>query len=208
MNATNMMASAKSVFNELPNIVQDIAKKSLDSLSSLTGWRIVPEPLAHPDDPNVCTLDVPGYKQIESYTCGYVAGAMIMHTFHPRRSLERMIKLCAPDYETGVQTTTLVRALRASGIGVAVRENLTFADICKAIESGYPIVTLTKTPREDVVHWVVIYGYGKATNRLFIAGDDKWNFIGTLLGRKEVSWSDFQRSIWGQRGFGLICWGK
>jgi len=202
------MNTAKAVFNKLQNTVLDFAKTGLDNLSSLTGWRIVPEPLAHPDDPNVCTLDIPGYKQIESYTCGYLAGAMIVHAFHPRRSLNQLLKQCAPDYETGVQTTTLVRALRASGIGVAVRENMTFADICKAIGSGYPVITLTKTPRADEVHWVVIYGYGKAPNRLFIAGDDKWNFIGTLLGRKEVRWSDFQRSIWGQRGFGLICWGK
>jgi hypothetical protein len=107
-----------------------------------------------------------------------------------------------------VQTTTLVRALRASGIGVSCRTKMPFADICEAIDSGYPIISLTKTPRSDEVHWVVIYGYGKKPDRVFIAGDDKLNFIGTWLGRKEVRWVDFRRSVWGEAGFGLICWGK
>jgi hypothetical protein len=192
----------------IPEKIESLAKAALDEFSRLTGWRTVPEPLAHPDDPNVCTLDIPGYKQIESYTCGYVAGSMILHTFHPSRSLSRFFKLCRPDYETGVQTTTLVRALRASGIGVSCRTKMSFADICEAIDSGYPIISLTKTPRSDEVHWVVIYGYGKKPDRVFIAGDDKLNFIGTWLGRKEVRWVDFRRSVWGEAGFGLICWGK
>jgi hypothetical protein len=42
------------------------AKKALDVFASATGMRLFPDPLMHPGGEDVCTLDLPGYRQIES----------------------------------------------------------------------------------------------------------------------------------------------
>ena len=79
------------------------AKKALDVFASATGLRLFPDPLKHPGGEDVCTLDLPGYRQLESYTCGFVAGAMILHTFRPGASLKTFFDECSPDYDTGLQ---------------------------------------------------------------------------------------------------------
>jgi hypothetical protein len=183
------------------------AKKALDVFASATGMRLFPDPLMHPGGEDVCTLDLPGYRQLESYTCGFVAGAMVLHTFRPGASLKKFFAHCSPDYEHGLDTKPLIRCLRANGIGVSQRHNLDFERIVSTIDQGYPIITLTKTPRSDEEHWVVIYGYGKKPNRVFVAGEGL-PLINHLTGQKEIPWSTFSRSKWAERGFGLVCWGK
>ncbi|MBL9160690.1 MAG: hypothetical protein JNJ70_24635 [Verrucomicrobiales bacterium] len=183
------------------------AKKALDILASATGLRLVPDPLLPPAGKDVCILDIQGYRQVESYTCGFVAGAMILHTFHHGASLRRFFEQCSPDREMGLQQNRLVRSLRANGIGVGLRHDLDFENIAATLEQGYPIITLTKTERSDVIHWVVIYGYGRRPNRVFIAGEGL-PLINNLTGHKEIPWPRFSRSKWANRGFGLVCWGK
>lgn len=183
------------------------AKKALDVFASATGLRLFPDPLKHPGGEDVCTLDLPGYRQLESYTCGFIAGAMILHTFRPGASLKTFFDECSPDYDTGLQASQLLRCLRANGIGVSQRHDLDFEKIVSTINQGYPIITLTRTPRADEHHWVVSYGYGKKPNRVFIAGDGL-PLINHLTGQKEIPWSEFSRSKWARPGFGLVCWGK
>ncbi len=182
-------------------------KKALDVFASATGVRLVPDPILHPGGNDVCILEIPGYRQIESYTCGFVAGAMILHTFHPGASLKKFFDQCRPDRDTGLQQNRLVRSLRTNGIGVGERHNLDFESIAATLDEGYPIITLTKTSRSDEVHWVVIYGYGRKPNRVFIAGEGL-PLINNLTGQKEIPWSRFSRSKWAERGYGLVCWGK
>jgi hypothetical protein len=183
------------------------AKRALDRFAKTTGLRLVPDPLMHLAGEDVCILDIAGYRQLESYTCGYAAGAMILHTFRPGASLETFFEQCNPDYEHGLDAKPLIRCLRANGIGVSQRHNLDFDKIASTIDQGYPIITLTKTLRSDEEHWVVIYGYGRHPNRVFIAGEGI-PLINNLTGEKEIPWSAFSRSKWAQRGFGLVCWGK
>ncbi|QIF02843.1 C39 family peptidase [Roseimicrobium sp. ORNL1] len=183
------------------------AKKALDAFAQATRIRIVPDPLWHPGGDEVCLLEVPGYRQIESYTCGFVAGAMILHTFHPGACLKTFFEQCTPGRASGLDTEPLIRCLRANRIGVSVKRELTFKQIAAALDHGYPILTLTRTPRPNEVHWVVLFGYGKNPNRVFMAGEGL-PVLSSLMGQKEVLWSEFSRSKWAQRGFGLVCWGK
>jgi hypothetical protein len=180
-----------------------------DTTLDAAGWRIVPDPLPHPDDEGICTLDVPGYKQIQSYTCGFVAGAMVLHTFHPHRSLRKFFERCNPSHANGLEIQPLIRSLRSSGVGVSERHHLGFPEIVRTIDEGFPIITLVKAKLlgEKMQHWVVIYGYGLSPNRVFIAGDGP-PVVGTLMGRKELLWSEFRSRKWDPRGFGLVCWGK
>jgi hypothetical protein len=176
-------------------------------LDQTTRKRLMPDPLRHPLDLHTQTLDLPGYKQMDAYSCGFVAGAMVLRCFHPRRSLRRFFDLCRPHYDTGISTTALITALRASGVGVSYRKNLTFGKLARALDAGYPVITVVHTPMPNVDHWVVIYGYGRQPNRLFIAGDGL-RVIGAWGARKEVAWERFVKEVWAYRGHGLICWGK
>jgi hypothetical protein len=176
-------------------------------LDKSTRERLLPDPLSHPACERANTLDLPGYKQMDGYSCGFVAGAMVLRAFHPRRSLRRFFNLCRSDYDRGISTTALISALRASGVGISIRRDLTFSGIVKTLDAGYPIITVVHTPVPNVDHWVVIYGYGRNPNRLFIAGDGL-RIIRVWGARKEVAWDTFQQTVWAYRGQGLVCWGK
>ena len=183
------------------------AKKVLDTFAHTTGIRLVPDPLRHPGGEDVCTLEVQGYRQLESYTCGFAAGAMILHTFHPGACLDTFFEQCNPDYDNGLETKPLIRCLRANGLGVSEKHDLTFEKIVTTINQGFPIITLTRTRDRSTEHWVVLYGYGRNPNRVFFAGEGL-PVVNNFTGEKEILWSEFSRSKWAQRGFGLVCWGK
>ena len=178
-----------------------------DAFADRIDWRVIRDPLVHPKSDNVTTLDVVGYRQLESYTCGFAAGLIVLHTFHPKRSIKAFFDLVAANRQWGTQDGRLIKSLRASGVGVAERNDLTFAKICKIIDDGFPIITLVRSRERGVLHWVVLYGYGVKPNRVFIAGEGP-HLIGHWLGYKEALWSDFKRKKWSTSGFGLVCWGK
>ena len=175
-----------------------------DSLVQRTGIRVITDRLPHPASNSVVTLDLQGYRQVETYTCGFVAGLMVLHVLRPEASAEEFYRTCKPDSDIGMGTSKLVRALRKSKIGVSERRDLEFSDIQNAIDSGYPIITSVTTRREQSDHWVVIYGYGVDPDRLFIAG----NGIPHLGNSKKFRFDSFSSKFWSPEGFGLVCWGK
>lgn len=158
----------------------------------------VSDPLVHPETDDVVTLDVPGYRQVQRFTCGYVAGMMVLHTFKPRASEDRFYERCAPDPDEGVPVARLARALRDSGIKVGLRSSFAFDDIRRAIDSGRPVILTVGAGGE---HWVVVYGYGEAPRRVFIAG----NGLPHLSKGKQMTWEAFVRKHGGEDG-GLVCW--
>ena len=180
----------------------EVISNAVDGLSERTGIRVLPDRLSHPNSDDVITLDVPGYFQANTFSCGVTAGLMVLHTFHPSRSKDRFYRRVDPCDSTS--TAQLVRALRQSRIGVGVRYDLSWDRVNRNVSDGYPIITVVKTGDEDVEHWVVIYGVGKKPNRVFIAAN------GCLwITRREYRWKELC-SLWPPegKGFGLVCWGK
>jgi hypothetical protein len=178
----------------------ELAGNVLDRLSERTGIVVMPDRLLHPVNDDVVTLDVPGYRQTNTFSCGFTAAAMVMHYFFPRRSLNRLYDLVGPDPEIGVPTDRMIDALRKSRIAVRESEDLRWNDIRRAICAGLPIILTVNTRKPDVLHWCVIYGAGRKPNRLFVAGQGiPW------LGRKEYSFQEFRRTLWNPVGNGLIC---
>jgi len=57
-----------------------------------------------------------------------------------------------------------------------------------------------KTGREDTDHWVVIYGYGRRPNLVFVAGQGIH-----FIARQRKAWQDFRRQ-WSPPGEGIVCW--
>jgi len=153
-------------------------------------------------DPGVAEvlLDVPIYRQTHSYTCGFVSGLMVLHTFYPHADVWRFFDEVKPSPEQGVTIDKLVRALRMNTIGVSIKRSMDFDDIVKAIDRGFPIITSVVTAAEDEEHWVVIYGYGEIPPCVYVGGD-------TLLSPQRRYWEDF-RDEWGEGRVCLVCWGK
>lgn len=175
-------------------------RNPLDWISGKTGIVMVEDWLKHPGTPDVITLNLPGYRQTTSFSCGATVAAIVVHFFHPRRSINRLYQLVQPDTETGTSTAQLKRALQKSGIAVQERDDLKWADIRRAIENGRPVIVSVVTRKPEVRHWCVVYGIGSKPNRVFLAGHGvPW------VGKKEFTYYEFRAAMWEPAGFGLIC---
>jgi hypothetical protein len=170
-----------------------------DDLVDLTGLEVRAESIPSPCDENETILDIAGYKQNKSYSCGFVAGLMVLHTFYPRKSINSFYYRINPDPVYGTQTNCLISALRKSGISVSVVKGnvFNFNKVARWIEEGKPIITTV----DGDSHWVVIFGVGYKPNRIFIAGYG-------LFQKQEFTWSEFRHKIRGGLGDSLICSGK
>jgi len=168
-----------------------------NALADLTGYRYYQ--LATPDpDPGDVILNVPVYRQAETFSCGFVAALMVVHCFYPRRSPSRLYNLVDPSIQWGTSTSRFINALRASSIGVRKLHKPKFEDVKRSIYDGYPVVTSVR--RKGIEHWIVVIGVRRG-GKLVLAGDS-WH------GVAEVGWSTFSRRMIGAEQLCLVCWGK
>lgn len=144
------------------------------------------------------TLDLAGYRQIDSFSCGGVAAAMAVKFLRPQMSFERIYAAVSPTQD-GAETVRVTRALRSLGIRVSWRKNLTFDDICNAIDAEYPVLVWIKTNDVKTEHWVVLYGYGRRPDLMFIAGRGIHFVARNRMRRREF------RRLWASSGEGLVC---
>ena len=179
---------------------QERALALLKKFIETTGMVAVRVPLQQAANDREVTLDVPGNRQIDDYSCGGVAAAMVVMFLRPQMSFERAYDAVDPTQRFGAGTTRVMRALRSLGVGVSRKTDLTFADICAAIDADQPIIVCVKTGDPGVDHWVVIYGYGRRPNLVFVAGQGL-----PFFARQRTEWPEF-RKVWSPRGEGLICW--
>lgn len=170
-----------------------------DVFSDLTGYAATRVPLARATAPNEVTLDLPGYGQIDSYSCGVVAGVMALKQFKPRARFSDFYARCDPHPVWGTPTAKLVRALRQHGLRVQERDDLGFAGLCGAIDEGSPVLVCVHNPGTDCAHWVVVYGYGRRPSRVFLATNGL-----PFLDRNVVPFGEFTR-LWCPPGNGLVC---
>ena len=155
--------------------------------------------LSHPGE---YKLAVPGYAQLDGYSCGATAGWAVVKTFHPKASFRSFYQACNPSLD-GTTDARVIRALRCHGVGVSVRHDLTYAKVRATIRAGFPIITgIGREVCATGDHFVVIYGVGWSPSRVFICNQPRFG-----CSRQELSWTDF-RATWAPRGHGRICWGK
>lgn len=121
-------------------------------------------PASRLDDPNVRTLDIPGYRQVRSYTCGYACALMVLRYFRADVPGRELYEALGTD-RTGTRQTAIVQGLRQLGLSVSLRYDLDFDRLRSTIEAGKPSIGYL----DDIEHWVVMYGYGDAPRRIFIA---------------------------------------
>ncbi len=180
--------------------LREIRNDVIDHISDLTGYAAVRVPLQTASRPGEVTLDFTGYRQVNSYACGAVASAMVVKYLRPQVSFEHIHAAVNPTQTSGAGTLRVIRALRLLQIGVSRKAKLTFDDISAAIEDGRPVLACVKTDEPDTHHWVVIYGYARRPNIVFVAGQGL-----PLIGKQRVTWQQFRRQ-WTPPGEGLVCW--
>jgi ABC-type bacteriocin/lantibiotic exporter with double-glycine peptidase domain len=181
-------------------ILKDEARRFADIVSDLTGYAAVRVPLQKARSPCEVSLAFTGYRQVNSYACGAVAAAMVVKYLRPQVSFERVHAAVDPTEQSGAGTLRVMRALRSLRMGVARKTKLTFDDIGDAIDAGRPVLVCVKTEDPRTQHWVVIYGYGRRPNLVFVAGQGL-----PFIGRQRVTWQQFRRQ-WSPPGGGLVCW--
>ena len=167
-----------------------------------TWSRAVPDLLGDRNGACEHKLAVPGYAQLDGYSCGATAGWAVVKTFHPQASFSSFYRTCNPSLD-GITDAQVIRALRRHGVGVSVRTDLTYARVRETIRAGFPIITgIGREVCDTGDHFVVIYGVGWNPARVFICNQPRWG-----CSRQELTWADF-RATWAPLGHGLICWGK
>ena len=196
---TYLLHSLKRTVQSIRKKISLTVSKIVDAVSERTGYAAVRVPLQKAKRPREVTLDLTGYRQIDSFSCGGVAAAMAVKFMRPRMSFERIYDTVKPRQETGAGYVRVTRALRSLGVRVSWRKNLSLDDLCDAIDAGSPVLVCIKTKDADTDHWVVAYGYGRRPDLLFIAGRGVH-----FLARNRMRRREFRR-LWSPPGEGLIC---
>jgi hypothetical protein len=153
----------------------------------------------------VC-LDLPLYRQVDSFSCGPVAGWTVIKGIYPEaniRNKKAFFKLCRPNPVFGTTTNKLVSALKKTGVGLLVKKNkLSFLEIKKQLNLGFPIIACIQFEGHAEAHWTVVYGYSK--NNVYLAN----NAYSLNPGAKKATIMSYRRFSKIQCCEYLICWGR
>lgn len=136
------------------------------------------------------TLPLAGYRQARAYTCGFTTALMVLHHFEVEVSAQELFRQLGTD-RNGTRQNAILRALRGAGLRASIRYDMDFARLCRAIDLRKLIIGYLG----DIEHWLVIYGYGRDPDRVYVA--DPRPDEGC-----EHLWQDYAPRL-GQ--YGLIC---
>jgi len=201
-----LVAHSKKVLQEtIDKIIEEIDRKK-------PVWtRIAPDPLLPcPDEDKGACLDLRSWTQWDGFSCGAVAGWIVVNTYHPKASWREFYEHCAPSPGRGLTDSRLIASMRAFGVGIGIRKApLSFAQIKKNIGIGYPLITTIDCPGEDVAHWVVIYGYSEESKgknqKVYLANNSFGGIHHPQLANSVMPFHRFSYLARAHRWY--ICWG-
>ncbi len=146
--------------------------------------------LSHPDGGDTTTLPVPGYLQSRNYSCGFASALMVARYCAVTTPAQTLFEALGTG-RSGTRQGALVRVLRQSGLSANPRYDLDFQRLRRAIDRGKPIIGYLA----DAEHWMVIYGYGRGPDRVFVADPRPAEPC-------EQLWSRYGPRL---RQFGIVC---
>jgi len=179
---------------------REVFRCALDSVLDRTGVVAAPDYLPRAGGRGY-SLPVRGNWQIDSYSCGAVAAAMIARYLKPQISFDQAWHAVRPSRVHGAGWSKVTRGLRQLGIRVSSRRHLTFRDMRSAVDQGRPIATVVATNDPFIQHWVVLYGYETRPSRVLVAN---YRTVPLLRRGKFMAWQDF-RNTWAEPGRALVC---
>ncbi|WP_428267191.1 cysteine peptidase family C39 domain-containing protein [Haliangium sp.] len=144
-----------------------------------------------PHEPEATTLPVLGFRQARDYACGFATALMVMRYFDVRVPARELFERLGTD-RGGTRQTAIVRELRITGLRANVRYDVDFERLARAIDRNKLIVGYL----HDIEHWLVVYGYGRGPERVFVA--DPRPDAGPCV----QPWADYRGRL---NGFGIVC---
>jgi hypothetical protein len=141
-------------------------------------------------DPRVTTLPVPGFRQARDYTCGFAATLMVLRYFGADIPGVELFRRLGTD-KGGTRQNAIVRELRAAELRANVRYDVNFTRICREIDRNKLVIGYL----HDDEHWLVIYGYGRDPDRVFVADPHPSREC-------EHAWQPYGERL---SGFGIVC---
>jgi Peptidase_C39 like family len=174
--------------------MNEIIEKVIKPVLRLADWLPSLDQGLDESQRNTVKLAVRSYCQTNWYACGAVAGWAVLEAFKPKASYGAFYGECAPDPCEGMSEGAIARALRNHRITAAYKRNMDFADIRAAIDRGYPLIVGVGFDYPDGDHWMVIYGYGRRPDRVYLANP-----------RERVGWKTFRDGYWNPTGAALVC---
>lgn len=144
-----------------------------------------PFALVHPEgDPQVVTLPVPGYKQARNYCCGFAVTLMVLKHFQRGLCGEALFTALGTAQD-GTGQSAIVRVLRAQGVRANLRYDMDFDRMASSLCAGKVLIGYL----EDEEHWLVVYGFGRSPQRIYVADpepdkhcENLWEEYGSRLG--------------------------
>jgi ABC-type bacteriocin/lantibiotic exporter with double-glycine peptidase domain len=159
-------------------------------------WRRIKPHFAPPfapvhDRPGAVTVDsLRAYRQSRSYSCGFASALMVLRSFG--RAVEgRELFESLGTGRSGTRQNAIIRELRRRDTSANVRYDLDFDALCRAIDAGKLIIGYLF----DAEHWLVVYGYGLAPARVFVADPRPGEGC-------EQAWDSYAGRL---DGFGIVC---
>ncbi len=140
--------------------------------------------------------------QMDGYSCGAVAGYIAASAIYPGKvSYRRIFDLMQPCPRNGTPVWRMERALKKAGVEYRkVEKRLSFNDIVRAIDMGFPIVTALNYNGAEDSHWVVIYGYcTNKTPAIYIANPEHGTPHRVTFRRYRARYSEDPA---------YMCWGR
>jgi predicted double-glycine peptidase len=189
---------AEQAIETVTETVKQSAKSLIDGGAQTIGFAAVREWTPTPR-PGEYILALVAYTQIDTFSCGAVAGASVVKSFYPRAKFEDFYARVDPDQETGTSTSVLRKALRQSGIALR-SARLSYKNLLAQIRKGYPVIVVIRNPGAESYHWVVAYGFGR--DHIILASNGiPW------VHKKRITRKDFM-AIWQRGHAGLVCWAE
>ncbi len=145
------------------------------------------QPLA---DDSGRVLNIRGFYQVRPYTCGYASTLTVLR-YYRRALTERELYGRLGTNSEGTSQNAIVREIRREGLSANVRYDVDFDRLRRCIDDNRLMVGY----HHRLEHWVVVFGYARDPDRVFIAD----SYPGY---RREHTWSQYGEKM---AGFGIVC---
>jgi ABC-type bacteriocin/lantibiotic exporter with double-glycine peptidase domain len=144
----------------------------------------------HPQDRQVVTLPLPGYRQARNYCCGFATVLMVLRHFERNLCGQHLFEALGTARD-GTGQSAIVRVLRSEGVRASIRYDADFECIASNIDAGKVLIGYL----DDEEHWLAIYGYGRDPQRVFVADPEPGKEC-------EHPWALYGHRL---QGFAIVC---
>jgi hypothetical protein len=123
-------------------------------------------------------LPVPGYLQLDTFSCGFVSGLAVVHYFRPDVDPAAFAASIRPSPVDGVNELQLIHALQPFGVRVLQHREPDFATFDLHLRWGRPVIVPLRGRWFGCGHWAVVYGAARPGRRLYLVNDGVQSFFG------------------------------